>query len=155
MNLWQKHLIKTSSHTECPRPQLFYISYRDGDPSWTNWTSSSFTVAEHQPGDLETAVCPWCYSKRERFQDSNYFRCSSGCDKDELFVTLNLCKRREAHPLGAALRNKPLRPSRFGVCETSTYLCDERSARPPLAAAHIPAREGAPRVPTLERYKCC
>lgn len=68
-SLWQKHLTKTSSHTECPRPQLFYISDRDGDPSWTNWTSSSFTAAEHQPVDLESAVCP-CYGMREIFQYS-------------------------------------------------------------------------------------
>lgn len=57
--------------------------------------------------------------------------------------------RREAHPLSAALRSKALHPRRSGLCETSTYLCDERSARPPLASAHIPARSNARKRQTL------
>lgn len=149
-SLWQRHLTKRSSHTECPRPQLFYISDRDGDPSWTNWTSSSFTVAEHQPVDLESAVCP-CYRTREIFQYSVQSAlgcppCSSGCDEGELRVKLNLGSqyRREAHHLPAARRsNALLHPRRSGLCETSTYLCDERSAWPPLASARIPARSNA------------
>lgn len=88
---------------------------------------------------------------------------SSGCDKGELGLKLNLgfLRRREAHPLSAALRNKRLLPCRSGVCETSTYLCDERSAGPPLASAHIPARVRAARSnarkrPTLlERQDLC
>ncbi len=123
-SLWQKHLTKTSSHTECRRPQLFYISDRDGDSSWTNWTSSSFTVAEHPPVDLESAVCP-CYRTREIFRYSLLCsKCSrlssrlSGCDEGELCVKLNLGSqyRREAHHLSAALRSKALlHPRRSGL----------------------------------------